>query len=188
MAARPRRIVPIVSAALALSAIHAMAHSAPCPTEATNCITYRGEGIRLSRSYASYEAYVADPQNISPTEIERVARLMHEAVQPASFPSRDEAFAALSELRFPGYGAGSLKTLESTGAAELRVMFFEIPRTGQARFVAIAGDQQGFRVIDDFVASYRQLADVRWQGGELLYGDGRGTVITRHQAWAKTRP
>ena len=39
-------------------------------------IDYRGEKIKLTKAYADYAAYKNDPENIAPSETERVQRLV----------------------------------------------------------------------------------------------------------------
>lgn len=70
-----------------------------------NVIEYRGQAIKLSRSYYDYDDYKNDPDNLDPGEIARVQKLLIEAPIVRSFASRAEMIGALSQIRFPGYGS-----------------------------------------------------------------------------------
>jgi hypothetical protein len=72
----------------------------------SNGIDYRGEKIRLTKAYADYDDYKNDPENIHPSETERVQALVLGAPIAKTFGSRPEASKAVGQIVFPGYGGG----------------------------------------------------------------------------------
>jgi hypothetical protein len=54
----------------------------------SNEIDYRGEKIKLTKAYADYDAYKNDPENIHPSETERVQALVLGAPIAKTFGSR----------------------------------------------------------------------------------------------------
>ena len=60
----------------------------------SNEIDYRGEKIKLTKAYADYDEYKNDPDNIDPSETERVQRLVLGAPIARTFGSRLEASKA----------------------------------------------------------------------------------------------
>lgn len=74
--------------------------------DATNEIDYRGEKIRLTKSYSDFDDYKNDPENIDPSETARVQRLVMEAPIEREFNSLLDASKAVGEIGFPGYGSG----------------------------------------------------------------------------------
>src|SRR5690242_1951837 len=82
---------------------------------------YQGQKIKLSKFYASYEDYKDDPDNIDPSENERVFRLVSEAPIATSFSDRQEMLRALFEIKFPGYGAGPFSEFRQLDGTTLDV-------------------------------------------------------------------
>lgn len=72
----------------------------------SNEIDYRGERIKLTKTYGSYDDYKNHPENIDPSETERVQRLVLGAPIARTFGSLVEASKAIGQIAFPGYGSG----------------------------------------------------------------------------------
>lgn len=182
-------LLKVVLGALAIGASAGLAEAAPAEpsprvelSDDGRSVIYDGEVVRLSRDYSSsYEDYQQDPNNIDPTENAHVERLMTQARLPRRFADRAEAFSAVLELKFPGYGSGSLQARTSTGQREWRVLVFEIPRAGKNRYVAIADGGDGWSVIDDFVADDRLGLRFAERGdGAITYSDGVNRKLLVH--------
>jgi hypothetical protein len=63
--------------------------------------TNRGEKIKLTKAYADYDDYKNDPENIDPSETERVQRLVLSAPIAKTYGSRLEASKAIGQIAFP---------------------------------------------------------------------------------------
>lgn len=72
----------------------------------TDIMHYRGETIKLSKSYADFDEYKNDPNNIDPSETTRVQTLVITAPIAHSFASRLEVFKATQDLCFRDTGQG----------------------------------------------------------------------------------
>jgi hypothetical protein len=73
----------------------------------SDVMEYRGEKIKLSKHYTDFDEYKNDPNNIDPSENERVQRLVVRAPIERFFSNRLDLFRAAGEIAFPGYGQGS---------------------------------------------------------------------------------
>ena len=91
-------------------------------------IEYRGEWIKLSHAYSDYDDFKNDPNNIDPTEIARVQRLVSQSPIARSFNSREEMSDAVSDLKFPGYGQSDYAPDAQPDGSTLELSSIEIPQ------------------------------------------------------------
>lgn len=132
-------------------------------------IEYRGEEIKLSRSYFDYDDYKNDPNNIHPSEIGRVQRLVRSAPAGQGFGQWGDVSRSALEVTFPGYGSGSLKS----DWPSLRAFSIEVPQAEEDRIIVFRAEDGGWRRIDDFLVTGTP-AEVVEAGGELVVYDPRG--------------
>lgn len=141
-------------------------------------IVYDGEAVRLARQYANYGDYESDPNNIAPSELKHVERLMTNAALGRTFPTRAAASSEFFAIHFPGY---SLWGLQTPSADVLSVLACEIPHTGKNRYVAIVKDGDVYRIADDFVApDDLHLHSVERRDNALVYSDLQGRSVLTH--------
>ena len=143
-------------------------------------IEYRGERIKLSRSYADYDEYKNDPENIRPSERSRVQHLVKTAPVASSYPDQMSLYQSLGKLAFPGYGSGNLARTRQSDGTELLAYGIEIPGTGQDRYLVFRSSGLAFGLVDDFVAaSVLGPASVKDEGREWVYRSADGGVLFR---------
>lgn len=141
-----------------------------CHRVADNEIEYRGERIRLSRSYKDFSSYKNDPNNIDPTETVRVQRLVREAPIAGSFADRLEFARATTNIAFPGYGMDGLVDTPQPNGNVLVLTAIEIPRAQQKRYFTARASDGRYSLIDDFVAPESAgFAHVEQIGKNLVY-------------------
>lgn len=129
-------------------------------------IEYRGERIMLSRVYFDYDTYQDDPDNIHPTETERAQRLVRDAVVADEYPTRRDAMAAVSNLRFPGYGFGTF----GQNPQNLDMYMIEIPRAQEFRYFVFRSEEAKWRLVDDFLAAEDLgITSVSEENGQLIF-------------------
>jgi hypothetical protein len=136
---------------------------------AANVIEYRGQKIKLSKSYYDFSDYKNDPDNIHPSETARVQGLVMSAPIAHSFSSWLDLFRATGDIQFPGYGAGSGGSPQPDGS-ELLAITIEIPRADKDRYIVFRGFQGHYELIDDFVnAQVPYPFGIREQDGAYVY-------------------
>lgn len=141
-------------------------------------IHYRGQAVRLSRPYESYEEYKDDPNNIAPEENARVEKLVADAPIQKRFSSRKAMIDAVFALTFPGYGLGTSGEAPQPDGSVLSMDFVEIPRADRDRYLVFRGRGESYTLIDDFITSAEpQIDRVRDQDGKLAYSDRSGKLI-----------
>jgi hypothetical protein len=138
-------------------------------------VDYQGQKIKLSKFYLDYDDYKNDPDNIAPSETERVQRLVMGAPIAASFSGRKEAVDAVFEVKFPGYGCGGMGSVEK-GDGALNGMSVEIPRTDKDRYFIFQNAGGSYKLVDDFVAS--GISDFHQEGTNLVYTGLGGQKFT----------
>ena len=155
--------------------------SAPIQSAAADEILYRGEKIKLSKAYYDFDDYKNDPENIHPSETERVQKLVIEAPIAREFKSLQDVSTAVMEIAFPGYGTGGFRELKQSDGSMLSVCMVEIPRAEKSRYLAFRGANETYRLIDDFVApDFPSIDEVTVENGMLVYRTSAGqTVLTR---------
>ncbi len=140
-------------------------------------IEYRGQRIKLTKYYLSYEDYKDDPENIHPSEIARVQRLVVEAPIASSFSSRKEMVDAAFSIHFPGYGVGGLSDGTKDGENSLIGVSIEIPSVDKNRYFAFRHANGKYVLIDSFVESnIPPIMRVKQDGNQLVYSTYEGTV------------
>jgi len=131
-------------------------------------IDYRGEKIKLTRLYLSYEDYKDDPDNIDPSETARVQRLVSEAPIAPIFKNRAEAVRAVFDIKFPGYGAGGFG--DDFRHSAITGLSVEIPRSGANRYFTFRVNGEAYELIDDFTDSTMPgITHVEERDGNLFY-------------------
>jgi hypothetical protein len=165
-----RRGVLVVATALAVA----------CGSGRADEIDYRGERIKLSKAYADYASYKNDPDNIHPSERERVQRLVKTAPVASSYADENTLYHALSALSFPGYGSGNLARTRQPDGSDVVAYGIEIPGTEEDRYLVFRSVGSGFALIDDFVhVSVIGPASIAGEGHEWVYRRADGTVLFR---------
>jgi hypothetical protein len=149
-----------------------------CAHRPENEIGYRGERIKLSKSYSDFDDYKDDPENIDPTETERVQRLVMQAPIEREFGSMLDASKAVGDIAFPGYGRSGFAQQPQADGSVLMGFSVEIPRAQKDRYFAFRGVNGKYRLIDDFVApEMPSLGRVTEENGALVYSTANGERI-----------
>jgi hypothetical protein len=148
-------------------------------------IGYRGEKIKLTKPYSDYDDYKNDPDNIDPSELPRVQRLVREAPIAPSFSNRWEMLQAVSALAFPGYGSWQFGDKSQADGSLISGHGIEVPRAGKARVLVFRCTGKGFDLIDDFIGPFdpsieNRIVKVTINDGKLIYTTfANTTVLTR---------
>jgi hypothetical protein len=138
-------------------------------------IDYRGQKIKLTKFYLDYDDYKNDPDNIAPSETERVQRLVSEAPIAHSFASRKDAASAVFEVKFPGYGAGGFGGSIQDADGSLNGFTVEIPRANKNRYFIFRNHHGTYELVDDFtMADPWGIETVREEDGRLFYSTASG--------------
>jgi len=148
---------------------------------ASDTIEYRGERIKLSKAYSDFDVYKNDPDNIHPSETERVQRLVMEAPIAREFDNLLEVSKAVVDLSFPGYGTGGFEEKKHPDGTSYIAFMIEIPRAEKDRYFAFRGVNGKYQLIDDFIApEHPYISTVDEQNGSLVYSGPKGQrVMTR---------
>jgi len=148
---------------------------------ASNEIEYRGQKVKLTKSYADFDDYKNDPENIDPTETSRVQRLVMEAPIKREFDSELSAFTAITNIAFPGYGSGAFGEQQNPDGTTLAGFSVEIPRAGKERYFTFRKTNGRYRLIDEFVApDTPMIAQIKLENGTLVYCTVQGErILTR---------
>ena len=152
----------------------------------SNQIDYRGEKIKLTKAYADYAAYKNDPENIAPSETERVQRLVLGAPIAKTFRSRLEASKAIGLIAFPGYGSGGFVEQSQADGTVLMGFSVEVPRAGKDRYFVFHGRDGVYTLVDDFVHpdTAGLLRSVSRRGNDLVFTsvEGKEALVRRYAA------
>ena len=134
-------------------------------------IDYRGEKIKLTKAYADYDEYKNDPENIHPSESERVQRMVLSAAIAGTFRSRLKASKAIGEIAFPGYGIGGFVEQSQEDGSVLMGFSVEVPRASKDRYFVFQGRDGVYTLIDEFVQleTTPLLNSVIRRGNELVF-------------------
>jgi hypothetical protein len=152
----------------------------------SNEIEYRGERIKLTKAYADYAAYKNDPENIHPSETERVQRLVLGAPIAKTFSSRIDAAKAIGQIAFPGYGSGgSIEQIQADGSV-LMGFSVEVPRASKERYFVFRGKDGEYTLVDEFVHpdTAGLLGSVNRRGNDLVFTsiDGKEALVRPYEA------
>jgi hypothetical protein len=152
----------------------------------SNEIDYRGEKIKLTKAYTDYDEYKNDPENIDPSETERVQRLVLAAQIAKTFGSRLEASKAIGQFAFPGYASGGFIEQSQADGSVLMGFSVEIPRANKERYFVFQGRDGVYTLVDDFVHpdTAGLLHAVTRRGNELVFTsiDGKEALVRPHVA------
>jgi hypothetical protein len=142
--------------------------------EGFNTVEYQGETIQLARTYADFDEYKDDPDNLPPSTHQKVAQLVRSAPVATQYPTRKAASDALFHLMFPGYGLSMLGLKTPVALFSL-----EVPTANEDRFIAFVERSGAWVRVDDFLwpnaKGYIEHAELRQD--KLVYVDRLGTVI-----------
>jgi hypothetical protein len=170
-----KRFVLVIGVVVLLAGTWAVARKA-----LPSSIEYRGQKIKLTKFYLDYDDYKNDPDNIDPSETERVQRLVSEAPMARSFASRRDAVTAVFDVKFPGYGTGGLGSLQENDQS-LNGFVVEIPRSDKSRYFIFRNDRGRYTLVDDFVLSDPWgIQSVREENGKLVYSTASGEAKLVH--------
>lgn len=151
-------------------------------------IEYRGEKIKLTKYYFSFEDYKDDSDNIDPSEYARVERLVAQAPIGRQFTEREKMVTALFELKFPGYGLGFAGSIAQIDGRVLELSSVEIPRADKNRYLLYEERNGSYTLIDDFIApSALEIVRVREDKGVLIYSTRSGQSVLTRPVTAKNR-
>jgi|HubBroStandDraft_5_1064220.scaffolds.fasta_scaffold16113_3 hypothetical protein len=176
-----KRFLLVVGAFVLLSAAWAYVR-----TILPSSVDYRGQKIKLTKFYLDYDEYKNDPNNIDPSETERVQRLVAEAPIAHSFASRKDATHAVFDIKFPGYAAGSFGGPIQDGNGALNGFLVEIPRADKCRYFVFRNDHGTYTLVDDFTsADPWGIQSVREDHGNLIYSTASGDPKLVHPIMLK---
>jgi hypothetical protein len=151
----------------------------------SNEVDYRGEKVKLSKTYASYDDYKNDPENIDRSETERVQRLVLAAPIAKTFGSRLEVSKAIGQIAFPGYGSSGFDEQVQADGSVLTGFSVEVPRASSERYFVFQGKSGVYTLIDDFAHpdSAGLLHHVARRGNDLVFTSIAGKeALTRPYA------
>jgi hypothetical protein len=165
-----KRFLLVVGAFVLLSAAWAYVR-----TILPSSIEYRGQKIKLTKFYLDYDEYKNDPNNIDPSETERVQRLVSEAPIAHFFASRKDAAHAVFDIKFPGYASGGFGGPIREGDGALSGFLVEIPQTNKCRYFVFRNDHGTYTLVDDFIsADPWGIQSMREDHGTLIYSTASG--------------
>lgn len=152
----------------------------------SNEIDYRGEKIKLTKAYADFDDYKNDPENIDPSETERVQRLVLGAPIAKTFGSRLDASKAIGQIAFPGYGSGGFVEQSQEDGSVLMGFSVEVPRASKERYFVFQGKNGAYTLVDDFVHpdTAGLLRSVSRRGNDLVFTsiDGKEALVRPYVA------
>jgi hypothetical protein len=149
----------------------------------TDSVQYRGETIKLSKSYTNFDQYKNDPNNIAPSETARVQTLVTTAPIAHSFRSQLDVFKATQDIVFPGYGSGVTGGGSGPDGIELFAVTVEIPRANKYRYFVFRGANGQYELLDDFVHDDTPYPfGIREEDGSYVFLDRAGLELFRRPA------
>jgi hypothetical protein len=152
----------------------------------SNEIEYRGERIKLTKAYADYATYKNDPENIHPSETERVQRLVLGAPIARTFSSRVEAAKGIGQIAFPGYASGGFVEQTQADGSVLMGFSVEVPRANKERYFVFRGKDGEYTLVDEFVHpdTAGLLGSVNRRGNDLVFTsiDGKEALVRPYAA------
>lgn len=147
-------------------------------------IPYRGHLIKLRRKYRDYSEYKDDPENIDPSEIKLVQKLVSEAPVARFYPSQEAWIKGGMDWTFPGYGSTVFgDTAVQENGSKVEMFSYEIPQANRDRFLVFRIKGQTFTLLDNFFADNdANIAKLRIENGQILYYTGQGVLVFKHAA------
>lgn len=150
-----------------------------------NTIEYYGQQFKMSRSYAEYDDYKDDPNNLDTNELPRIERTMESVKVPTSFKDRNAFFDFIGlDLVFPGYGWGGIGTsIQTDDGSTFDAESVEIPQVNKERVIVVRNEMSGeLKLADDFVFENNEtnsISRVRLEHGQLEYFDAAGHLFRK---------
>jgi hypothetical protein len=151
-------------------------------------VEYRGQLIKLTRFYLTYDGYKNDRDNIDPSENARVAQLVESAPVGRSFHSRLDMGKAVFAVQFPGYGASSFAVPPPAGGTVLAAFSIEVPRAGRERVFVFEGRGDHYTLLDDFIADGAlPISKAAVLGDKVVFSSMDGTVLLERSLPERTQ-
>jgi len=153
--------------------------TASCARRAADHITYRGQDIKLTKTYEDFDVYKNDPDNIDPGEIDRVEKLMLDAPMGTRFEDRLQVAKAVVDVAFPGYGVSGVPEIGQSDGSTVWAHSVEIPRKDKERYFVFRTTGNGYELIDDFVLedSAGEITDIKYRDGWISYFNRDGRLV-----------
>jgi hypothetical protein len=153
-------------------------------TIAGDTIIYQGQQFKMSRSYAEYEDYKDDPNNLDTNDLGRIERTMEAVKIPASFKDSDDFIHFIFDLKFPGYGVGGIgASIQTDDGSTFDAESVEIPQMDKERVLVVRQEPGGgLKLVDDFVcdeSGTNSISQVRLEHQQLEYFDQRGKIFRK---------
>jgi len=134
---------------------------------------YRGETFKLSKTYTDYDDYKNDPENLDPSEIARVQKLVREPPIQSRYTDLRSLIHDVFEIVFPGYGEGSGSWKQADGTT-LLLETIEIPRADADRCLLFREKNHVYELVEDFVSPEQSLPESVTQEGDTIVYHYRG--------------
>ena len=153
---------------------------------AGDSVWYQGERFELSKFYDDYDDYKNDPDNLAPGQEARLEKALAGVRLAPTYPDSAAMIAAVSALRFPGYGSTQFGEKPQPDGSTLAAYSVEIPKANKNRYIVFRGRGGGYTVVDDFVENDDlRIYDVRDEGGQLVYTTAQGVMVATRKPLAK---
>jgi len=153
-------------------------------------IDYQGEKVKLSKYYLDYDSYKNDPENIDPSELGKIEKLIMELPVQTVFHDRESMIRAMFELKFPGYGLGCFGEKVQDDGNLFAGYSIEIPKANKERVIVYHKRNESYYLIDDFISpvvDYVDIMGIKKVNDDLIYCTVSGeTVVVRplnKEAW-----
>ncbi len=125
-------------------------HDRPWPVYLGDHVLYRGHLFTLAKSYADYDDYKNDPDNLRPADLPLIERLMTEAKVGPMFDDWRDFVDQGSALVFPGYGSGGGPRFDD---GRFIAHAIEIPGGEKERIFVLQKMADGsLELVDDFIS------------------------------------
>lgn len=153
-------------------------------TIAGNVIEYQGQQFKMSQSYATYEDYKDDPNNLDTNELGRIEQTMESVKIPASFKDpEDSIHFIIFDLGFPGYGVGGIgANTQTDDGSTLDAESVEIPQANKDRVIVVRESGSNMKVLDDFIydnSGTNEISRVQLEHQQLQYFDQTGRLFRK---------
>lgn len=153
-----------------------------------NEIDYQGEKIKLAKYYFNYDSYKNDPENLDPSELGKIEKLITEFPVQTIFNDRVSMVRAMFELQFPGYGLSSFGERVQEDGNVFAGYSVEIPRAKKERILVYHKRNKSYHLVDDFISpvvDYNYIMGVKKQDNQLVYTSITGDIVIARPLNAK---
>ena len=147
-------------------------------------IAYQGATFKLTKRYENFEKYKDDPDNLDPSEVPRIERLMTEVKIGPDFNNWKDFSDQVFNIKFPGYGYGPGPAVTSE-SRRFRIGVLEIPKASKERWLVLEELDGGrLRLVDDFVLAAPEdvesaITIVNFRDDALAYFNAGGRVVRK---------